>query len=273
MKKNLLTKLSVLALVGLMTFTGCSKVPMLKEDLKAGDVYVSTTSYNETSEEYNQEYKGGTSPYIFNTAANYKTTTTVDGKDKEGNTDVSVKYHDYSINYSCPDSDYSEFIAQCNQESIEESKEINSLTETVKGKIDDNGILFEKKPIPKLEGNESFVTSNLNFLGGAGKLGLVKEGETWEAYETFTCANNETLDVTYKMNCTKIDDNKIYVTGVGKASKNGTTYDGKLTMEFSKENVLVSKYTVDLTLVQPGDASNEKISFKMHEVSETTKKK
>lgn len=275
MKKNLLTKLSVLALVGLMTFTGCSKIPMLKEDLKDGDVYVSNIAYNETSEEYNKEYKGGTSPYVFNTEAKYNTTTTIDGKDKDGNTDISVKYDNYSVSYSCPDSDYSEFISQCNKESLDESKKINSLTETLKGKIDSNGILFEKKPISKLENSDYFVTSNLNFLSGAGKLGFIKKGDTWESLETFTSSNNEVLDVTYKMKCTKIDDNKIYITGVGKASKNGTTYDGKLNIEVSRENVLVSKFTVDLTLSEPGDSGNstDKITYKMHEVSETTKKK
>lgn len=271
MEKNLLTKLSVLALVGLMTFTGCSKAPMFKEDLKAGDVYVTKASFSQTSEDYLQ----GEDTFVFNTEAKYDSTATIGDKDKDKNTAVSVKYDNYSVTYSSPASDSAEFVAECNQEGIEECKQINSVNNALTGRIDSFGILFETTTSPELQENESFVSSGVDFLSGTGKLGVVKENDTWDLKVIYTCSNNEVLNVIYKMKCTKIDDNKIYVTGIGKASKNGAIYDGKITMEVSRENVLVSKLTTDLTLTEPSDTGNpsDKTIYKSHETTETTKKK
>lgn len=275
MKKNLLTKLSVLALVGLMTFTGCSKIPMLKKNLKAGDVYTSTVTYTDRSEEYTSDYKDGKEPYIVSTASNYKATTTIGKTDKDNNQDFSVKFSDYSVTYSCPDPDYSESLLDYNQEAAAEANKINSMPEAMKGKIDSYGILIEHKPALQFQNNEFFVAQNANFLRTAGKLGFIKKGDTWEVTEKFTVSTNNILDVIYKMKCTKIDDNKIYITGIGKASKNGTTYDATVTIEASREDIFVSKCTVDLTLTEPGDPSNPsyKTTYKMQDVSETTKKK
>lgn len=275
MKKNLLTKLSVLALVGLMTFTGCSKFPMLKKDLKAGDVYTSTVTSTQALEQYIPDYKDGKEPYKVGSTANYKAISTIGETDKDKNTSVSIKFNDYSFTLSCPDPDFSEVIAEYQQQAIEESKKINLIPEAIKGKIDLNATLFEHKVVPQLENNEFFSAYNANFLRGVGKVGFIKEGDTWEVKETFTVSTNNVLDVTYKMKCTKIDDNKIYITGVAKTSKNGTTYDGKVTIEASRDDIFVSKCIVDLTLTEPGDSSDptHKKLYKIHDASETTKKK
>lgn len=269
MKKSLISKLSVLAIAGVVALTGCSKPVEIKYSFEKGEIYTSKAVSKISME------STGAQPMNMDMDYDFAMSTTVDNIDKDGNTDISIKYDDISMKFNAKDPAQK---AMFDGMSEQVNTQMKSLIDTVKltAKVSKDGKVSDFKGLEAFGPSASSMTSSFNSMSGVGKTGTIKEGDTWKLSQSIDTPEGP-LNVDFDMKCDKIDDQKIYVSGTGKMSTdkdkaNSMKADITFKSELAKDNAFVAKTTMDMKMsIAP--TPEEKVNMNMNMTIETTKKK